>query len=90
MWSRGYAAQETQAAFASAEAFAEALEGRVRRFDLYHGQWLATLMRGDLASARDTAETFVSEATMSGAPPDLAYAKSQSYRQASLMPRPIF
>ena len=62
MWSRGYGAEETQAAFARAQELATGVDNAAERFDAYYGQWAGRLQRGELRSARETAETFLSDA----------------------------
>ena len=62
MWSRGYGAEETQAAFARAQELAAGVDNSAERFDAYYGQWAGRLQRGELRSARETAEKFLREA----------------------------
>ena len=62
MWSRGYGAEETQAAFARAQELATGVDNAAERFDAYYGQWAGRLQRGELRSARETAEKFLREA----------------------------
>jgi class 3 adenylate cyclase/predicted ATPase len=58
MWSKGFAAEETQAAFARVQELA-AEDGQSReRFSAYYAQSVGSLHRGELALARKTAESF--------------------------------
>ena len=62
MLSRGFGSEEAKAAFAHARELATGVDNAAERFDAYYGQWVGRLIRGDLRSARETAETFLSEA----------------------------
>jgi predicted ATPase len=62
MWSKGYIAEETKAAFARARELAAAIDNPTERFTIYYGLFLGNLLRGELALARETAETFLREA----------------------------
>jgi class 3 adenylate cyclase/predicted ATPase len=58
MWCKGFAAEETQAAFARVQQLA-ADDGQSReRFSAYYAQCVGSLHRGELALARKTAESF--------------------------------
>jgi tetratricopeptide (TPR) repeat protein len=55
---RGFASEETKAAFAKAQQLLTKIDDPSERFVTYYGLWLGSVSRGDLASARSTAETF--------------------------------
>ncbi len=59
MWSKGYGAEETKAAFARVEELATANGDPQSPFDAYYGRWARSVFGGDLGSARETAESFV-------------------------------
>jgi class 3 adenylate cyclase/predicted ATPase len=60
MWSRGYSAEETKAAFTRAQELAAAIDNATERFTAYYGLWLGSLLRGELGMARGMAQTFIS------------------------------
>ena len=62
MLSQGFASEEAKAAFARARELAKAVDNAAERFDAYFGQWVGSMLRGELRSARETAETFLREA----------------------------
>ncbi len=74
MWSRGYAAEETKAAFARAQELAAGIGNAAERFDVYYSQWAGCMVRGEPESARATAESFIRDAKTDGTLPDLAAA----------------
>ena len=74
MWSRGYAAEETKAAFARAQELAAGIGNAAERFDVYYSQWAGCMVRGEPESARATAESFRRDAKNEGTLPDLAAA----------------
>jgi class 3 adenylate cyclase/predicted ATPase len=61
MWSKGYGAPETAAAFARAQELAGA-EGTSERFVTYLGQWGVRVLSADVKGARETAEIMLREA----------------------------
>jgi class 3 adenylate cyclase/predicted ATPase len=73
-WSRGYISQETQAAFARAQELAAGSDNIGERFATYYGKFAPSFIRGDMASAREIAETFLREASSQGEAPDLVGA----------------
>jgi predicted ATPase len=75
MWSRGFGAEETQAAFARAHELATGVDSADERFDAYYGQYVRSLFRGELRSARETAETFLREAEKKGGMTETAAAR---------------
>ena len=66
MWSKGYAAEETAAAFARARELADGAEGAAERFVASYAQWVRSFLRGELRQARAIAETFLREAEQGG------------------------
>ena len=62
MYSRGYGANESKAAFIRARELAAAIENPTERFTIYHGLWVGNLVRGELRLAREIAETFLRDA----------------------------
>jgi hypothetical protein len=66
MWSKGYAAEETKAAFARARELTAGTENPAERFVAYFAQWAGSHRRGEFALARGTAETFRREAENEG------------------------
>jgi predicted ATPase len=62
MWSRGYNAEETRAAFIRARELAATIDNPTERLAIYNGQWFGNLVRGELGLALEIAETFLREA----------------------------
>jgi len=62
MWSRGFGAKESKAAFIRARELAAAIDNATERFTTYYGLWVGNLVRGELEFAREIAETFLHEA----------------------------
>jgi hypothetical protein len=62
MYSRGYGAEESKAAFIRARDLAAAIDSPTERFTTYYGLWLGHIQRGELVLAREIAETFLREA----------------------------
>jgi class 3 adenylate cyclase/predicted ATPase len=62
MWSRGFGADESKAAFIRARELARAIEDATERFTIYYGLWLGNVVRGELGFAREIAETFLRDA----------------------------
>ena len=62
MYSKGFAAEETGAAFARAAELAAKADDFSARFAAAHGQWTLSLVRGELKSAREPALAFLREA----------------------------
>ena len=59
---RGFSSDETKAAFTKAEQMLAGINDPTERYLTYYGLWLPSASRGDLASARATAETFFHDA----------------------------
>ena len=66
MWSKGYFAEETQAAFARARDLTVGIENPAERFVAYFAQWAGSAARGEVALAREAAETLRREAENEG------------------------
>jgi tetratricopeptide (TPR) repeat protein len=66
LWSKGFVAEETRAAFARARELTAGTDNSAERFVIYYGQWLGSLGRAEWALARETAETFRREADNEG------------------------
>ena len=66
MYSKGYAADETKAAFERADDVAVRADLTGERFPALYGQIMLRLFRGDALTARDLAERFLREAEAEG------------------------
>ena len=66
MWSKGFAAEETKAAFARAAELAAKSDDFSERFAAAHGQWTLAQERGELRKARELASNFLREAESEG------------------------
>jgi predicted ATPase len=62
MNSRGYGAEETMVAFTRAQELETGVDNADERFATHHGLWAGRIQRGELALARENAETFLREA----------------------------
>jgi predicted ATPase len=62
MWSRGFGAEESRAAFIRARELAAAIDNPTERFAIYQGLWAGNIVRAELRLAREIAETFMREA----------------------------
>jgi predicted ATPase len=62
MFSRGFGAEESKAAFIRARELAATIDNPTERFTIYYGLWLTNAVRGELGLAREIAETFLGEA----------------------------
>jgi hypothetical protein len=62
MFSRGFGAAESRAAFIRARELAAAIDDATERFTIYYGLWIGHRWRGELRLAREVAETFLREA----------------------------
>jgi tetratricopeptide (TPR) repeat protein len=63
IWTKGYQAPETSAAFARARELASRVEDASERFSAYYGLWAGHTNRGEPAPMREMAELFLREAT---------------------------
>ena len=66
LWSKGYAADETKAAFERTSALAARAELPAERFAALYGRFLWSWMRGEFRVARDTAKRFLRDAEGEG------------------------
>ena len=66
MWAKGFASEETRAAFGRAAELAERTNDFLERFAALSGQWGAAIQRGELRSARELAQTLLREAEDAG------------------------
>jgi predicted ATPase len=66
MYSKGYIAEETRAAFARAGELAGQAETSTLRRQTRHAQWARSLMGGEINSARSLAESWLFEAEAQG------------------------
>jgi class 3 adenylate cyclase/predicted ATPase len=62
MLSRGFASEESKAAFTRARELIVGAGNAAERFATYYGLWVGTYSRGELAAAREAAESFRREA----------------------------
>jgi class 3 adenylate cyclase/predicted ATPase len=61
-WSRGFAAEETKAAYVRAHELSAGSDTSDERFAALYGKWLTSASGGELGAAREVAETFRREA----------------------------
>jgi predicted ATPase len=73
LWSKGFGAAETKVAFSRAKELAADTAG-AERFPAYYGLFIGGLLRGELASARQTAEIFLREASKEARMTEVAVA----------------
>ena len=66
MWSKGFTAEETSAAYARVGELALQTGDNAERNVVLHAQWIASFIRGDLNAAREQVEIFLREAEASG------------------------
>jgi predicted ATPase len=66
MLSRGFGSAESKTAFARARSLAAGVGGASERFEAYYGLFVGSLLRGELSSARETAESFLRDAEDEG------------------------
>jgi tetratricopeptide (TPR) repeat protein len=74
MWSKGFAAGETSAAYARVGELASQTGDSLERNVALQAQWIASFIRGDLNLARGQVELFLREAEASGHAMDTAAA----------------
>jgi predicted ATPase len=68
LWAKGHAAEETKAAFARIGELAPERGDAEAAFDAQYGRWGNAIFRGEMASAREMAESFLREADRLGRP----------------------
>jgi predicted ATPase len=66
LWSKGFAAEETRAAFERTGDLATRAELPAERFPALFGQYLSSLLHGDIRAARQIADRFLQEAEAQG------------------------
>jgi class 3 adenylate cyclase/tetratricopeptide (TPR) repeat protein len=66
MWSKGFAAEETRAAFDRAADLATRSEDFLARFSAAHGQWTLAIVRSELKSGQQLATAFLRQAEEAG------------------------
>ena len=66
MWAKGFAAEETKAAFARASELAANTDNFAARFATGHSQWASAMVRGEQRRARVLASSFLKEAEDAG------------------------
>ena len=74
-WAKGYAAPETAAAFARARDLAASDDNPAERFATLYGQWSVSILRAELASARQLAEILFADAEKAARPPEMAVGR---------------
>ena len=74
MWAKGFAAEETKAAFARAGELATEIGDAEAPLDAYYARWAHSFFRGELGSAREAAESFLREAERAARPTEAAAA----------------
>ncbi len=74
MWSKGFAAEETKAAFTRVGELATEIGDAEALGAAYFARWVHTFWRGELGSARETAESFLREAERAARPTEAAAA----------------
>jgi predicted ATPase len=75
MYSRGFASDESKAAFARARTLAAEVGDASERFDTYYGLFMGSLLRGELTLAQETAESFLLDAENEGRMTEAAVAR---------------
>ena len=75
MWSKGFAAEETRAAFARVDELAVNTGSNAERNAIYFARWVSSLVSGDLNSARRTAKSFLRKSEAEGATLKAAVAR---------------
>jgi predicted ATPase len=75
MYSRGFASDESKAAFARARTLAAGAGDASERFDAHYGLFVGSVLRGELSLARETAESFLREAENEGRMSEAAAAR---------------
>jgi predicted ATPase len=66
MWSKGFGAAETEAAFARASDLSSQTESRAEQGTVYYARWIRNYARGEMKEARMIAESFVHDAEADG------------------------
>jgi tetratricopeptide (TPR) repeat protein len=72
---RGFASEESKAAFTRARELAAQTDNAAERFAAYYGEWIGGIIRGETRMARDAAAAFLREAENEGRPMEIAAAR---------------
>jgi hypothetical protein len=83
MWGKGFAAEETKAAFARVGELAGPAENKAARFAAYDAQCLGGYMRGEYHEAQEKAEAYLREAEADGGATDTSAARRSSASSCS-------
>jgi len=75
MWSKGFGAEETKAAFAHARKLADKVGPARERYAALYGQWANNFMRGEFGPAAQAAETILHAADNEGRKPEAVTAR---------------
>jgi hypothetical protein len=75
MWSKGYVADETRAAFARVGELATQTENSAARSLTRNAQFVGSLARGEMDTARKTADSFLRETKEDRRPMEAAHAR---------------
>ena len=75
MWSKGFAAEETEAAFARASDLSSQTQSSAERSMVYYARWIRSFVRSEMNSARMIAESFLREAEAEGRTGEAALAR---------------
>ena len=75
MWSKGFGAEETKAAFARAAELAAKSDDFSERFAAAHGQWTIAILRSELRSAHELAAAFLRQAEEAGRMTEVGVAR---------------
>jgi predicted ATPase len=74
MWSKGFAADETNVAYARVAELASQIGDNLEKNVAIHARWIASFIRGDLRLAREEVELFLRAAQASGSAMETAAA----------------
>jgi class 3 adenylate cyclase/predicted ATPase len=75
MWSRGYGAEESKAAFIRARELAATIDDTTERFTIYYGLWVGNMVRGEWRFAREVAEAFLRNAERGARTTECAFGR---------------
>jgi predicted ATPase len=75
MWSKGFAADETLAAYSRARELAAEGGADEDRYSIYYGHWVSLVTRGKQQQSRATAEAFLADAAAAGKRMETAVAR---------------
>jgi predicted ATPase len=75
IWSKGFGSEDTKAAFNRAQELAAEIRDAAERFSAHYGLFVGDLLRGELGTARETAEIFVREAEAASSMTEVAVAR---------------